>query len=362
MRRKGITYDTGTFPGGRTSRPDFDSGQARREMDVIAADLQCDAVRITGGDLDRLSVAARHAADAGLEVWFSPQPCELGRGQMQLLFDDASRRAGELQDSSGTEVVLVLGCELSVFGSGFIPGADSYARLASLLAPPPELLAGYQAIGRRLNEFLATAAARARRSFAGPVTYAAAPWEDVDWEPFDIVGVDAYRDKSNATGYRAQIRGLTGHGKPAAVTEFGCCTFRGAADHGAAGWTIVSGREARRRIDGAYLRDEHEQARYLRELFALYDEEGIDAAFWFTFANYDKPRRPDPGHDLDLASFGVVAVLEPVGPAGPGGAAPSWVPKEAFAALAGYPHRSRPAGRKPPSQRCAAAPAGEPVS
>ena len=362
MRRKGITYDTGTFPGGRTSRPDFDSGQARREMDVIAANLQCDAVRITGGDLDRLSVAARHAADAGLEVWFSPQPCELGRGQMQLLFDDASRRAGELQDSSGTKVVLVLGCELSVFGSGFIPGADSYARLASLLAPPPELLAGYQAIGRRLNEFLATAAARARRSFAGPVTYAAAPWEDVDWEPFDIVGVDAYRDKSNATGYRAQIRGLTGHGKPAAVTEL-------AAAHSAAllitappgGLSSRAGRPAAG-IDGAYLRDEHEQARYLRELFALYDEEGIDAAFWFTFANYDKPRGRDPGHDLDLASFGVVAVLEPVGPAGPGGAAPSWVPKEAFAALAGYPHRSRPASRKPPSQRCAAAPAGEPVS
>lgn len=348
MRRKGITYDTGTFPGGRNSRPDFDSGQVRRDMGVIAAELRCDAVRITGGDLDRLSIAARHAADAGLEIWFSPQPCELGSAQMQLMFDDASRRAQQLQDSSGAEVVLVLGGELSTFGAGFIPGADSYARLSSLLAPSPELLASYQTIVRRLNEFLAAAAASARRSFAGPVSYAAAPWEDVDWDPFDIVGVDAYRDAANAGQYRAQIRSLTGHGKPAAVTEFGCCTFRGAADRGAAGWTIVSGQGTRRRIDGAYLRDEQEQARYLRELLAIHDEAGIDTAFWFSFANYDKPHRSDPGRDLDLASFGVVAVLEPDGP---GGATPAWTAKEAFAALAGFPHRPQLANRKRPGQQ-----------
>jgi hypothetical protein len=139
-------------------------------MSVIATELRCDAVRITGGDLDRLSIAARHAADAGLEVWFSPQPCELGSAQMHRMFDDASRRAQQLQESSGAEVVLVLGGELSIFGTGFIPGADSYARLARLLAPSPELLASYQAIVRQLNEFLAAAAASARRSFAGPVS------------------------------------------------------------------------------------------------------------------------------------------------------------------------------------------------
>jgi hypothetical protein len=96
---------------------------------------------------------------------------------MQLMFDDASRRAQQLQDSSGAGVVLVLGGELSTFGAGFVPGADSYARLSSLLAPSPELLApspellaSYQTIVRRLNEFLAAAAASARRSFAGPVS------------------------------------------------------------------------------------------------------------------------------------------------------------------------------------------------
>lgn len=347
MRRKGITYDTGTFPGGRNSRPGFDSGQVRHEMAVIATDLRCDAVRVTGGDLGRLSVAARHAADAGLEVWFSPQPCELGIADMQLQFEDASRRAQDLHDSSDAEVVLVLGCELSVFGEGFLPGADSYARMSSLAAPPPELLASYEATVRRLNEFLATAVAGARESFAGPVTYAAAPWEDVDWEPFDIVAMDAYRDASNAGGYRELVRSLTTHGKPAAVTEFGCCTFRGAADRGGSGWTIVSGAGAQRRLNGTYVRDEHEQARYLSELLALYEEEGIDAAFWFSFASYDKPRRADPAQDLDLASFGVVAVLEP----DDGRAIQAWVKKEAFTALSGHPHRSEHTSRRARGRR-----------
>jgi hypothetical protein len=336
VRCKGITYDTGFFPAGRSSRPGFDPARVRREMDVIAGELRCDAVRVTGGDLDRMTLAARHAAAAGLEVWFSPQPCELDPGQTLRLLDAAASRAQELRDGSGAEVVLVLGGELSVFGSGFVPGADSDRRLASLLAPPPELLAGYEASVRRLNEFLAAAAAGARRRFCGPVTYAAGLWEDIDWEPFDIVSVDAYRDASNAGGYRDLVRGLTGYGKPAAVTEFGCCTYRGAADRGASGWAVVSGSGPERRIDARYQRDEREQAGYLRELLDVYEEEGIDSAFWFSFANYDKPRRPDPREDLDLASYGLVAVLEAArGPVDPG-----WVPKEAFAALAR--HRGPP--------------------
>ena len=125
------------------------------------------------------------------------------------------------------------------------------------------------------------------------------------------------------------------------MTEFGCCTYRGAASRGASGWTIISGTGPSRRINGTYVRDEHEQARYLRELLTLYEEEGIDTAFWFSFANYDKPRRADPGQDLDLASDGLVAVLEP----GHGDGGQTWVPKEAFTALAGHPHQPQPAAR-----------------
>jgi len=49
----------------------------RRELQIITDDLHCTAVRITGGDAERLDIAAGIAAEAGLEVWFSPFTCDL---------------------------------------------------------------------------------------------------------------------------------------------------------------------------------------------------------------------------------------------------------------------------------------------
>jgi hypothetical protein len=55
----------------------FSSERVQREMRIIHNDLHCTAVRLTGGDADRLEIAARHAAAAGLEVWYSPFTCDL---------------------------------------------------------------------------------------------------------------------------------------------------------------------------------------------------------------------------------------------------------------------------------------------
>ena len=73
MRFKGINYDTGSLhcptrlakshhveflpapqevifsSAGTTAREPFDAEVVRREMEIIHNDLQCDAVRITGG-------------------------------------------------------------------------------------------------------------------------------------------------------------------------------------------------------------------------------------------------------------------------------------------------------------------------
>ena len=46
----------------------------------------------------------------------------------------------------------------------------------------------------------------ARSTFRGRLTYAAGTWEDVEWDAFDIVSIDAYRDAGNEAGYRDQIR------------------------------------------------------------------------------------------------------------------------------------------------------------
>ena len=113
MRRKGINYDTGFFPAGGCSRPRFDHDQVRAELDLIAGELRCDAVRISGGDLDRITFAAQHAAASGLEVWFAPLPCELDPARVRELLADAAERAEHVRQSSGSEVVLVLGGELT---------------------------------------------------------------------------------------------------------------------------------------------------------------------------------------------------------------------------------------------------------
>jgi len=50
MRARGINYDTGTFPGDQLTRRSFDEDAVRREMAVIADELHCDAVRVSGRD------------------------------------------------------------------------------------------------------------------------------------------------------------------------------------------------------------------------------------------------------------------------------------------------------------------------
>ncbi|GIF67329.1 hypothetical protein Ais01nite_53640 [Asanoa ishikariensis] len=317
MRAKGITYDTGFAPGGRSSRPVFDADAVRRELRVIADDLHCAAVRITGGDPERLTVAAEHAVDAGLEVWFSPFPCELPATDLLPYFADCADRAQEV----GADV-FVAGCELSLFAAGFLPGDDSFARITALTDGAPEALTRLAEMPVQLNAVLADTAATVRERFRGKVTYAAGTWEQIDWAPFDIASVDAYGDASDA--FRQGVREYQRHGKPLAATEFGCCTYRGAAERGGMGWAIVDHEADPPRLDGDYTRDEGEQARYLREMITLFDEEGVDTAFWFTFASYGSPHHTDPRFDLDMASYGVCKLM-------PDG---SLAPKQSFHAMA----------------------------
>lgn len=332
MRGKGINYDTGFSPGGRLSREDFDADVVRREMQVIASELRCTAVRITGGEPERLSMAGELAAAAGLEVWFSPFPCELTTGQLAPLFADCADRAERLR-RAGARVVLATGCELTLFAAGFLPGDDVYQRIAALQSPGPELYAAFGTMSARLNGFLAETVAAARERFAGPLTYASGMWEPVDWQPFDIAATDAYRDATNAQRFPAELSKQPRAGKPLVVTEFGCCGYAGAGDRGGTGWAIIEPDADPPRLDGDYVRDEAEQVRYMQELHAIFSAEGVDLAFWFTFAGYGLVHRPgQPRLDLDMASYGVVKMLEAGPPAGHEGL--GWEPKAAFGALA----------------------------
>jgi hypothetical protein len=228
MRGKGINYDTGYMPGNHT-RPDFDPAVVTAEIRVIARELGCTAIRISGGDLERMTVAAQAAAAEGLEVWFSPFPVEVPAGDLLSLFRDCAERAERLR-RDGASVVLVIGCELTLYNPGYLPGKFFYDRLRRMPRLAPRQLIAWMRMQKRLDAFLAEAAAAARAQFGGPLTYAAATWEPVDWSRFDIVSVDAYRDARNAGSFRADLQKRLTHGKPVVATEFGCCAYAGAAD------------------------------------------------------------------------------------------------------------------------------------
>src|SRR5215470_19738827 len=98
MRGKGINYDTGFINNaGVSNHEPFDPEIVKREMRIIHDDLHCNAVRITGGNVDRLEIAATHAAAAGLEVWLSPFTNDLTTDELVTVLADCAERAERLR-------------------------------------------------------------------------------------------------------------------------------------------------------------------------------------------------------------------------------------------------------------------------
>lgn len=233
-------------------------------------------------------------------------------------------------------IVLVIGCELSIFMQGLIAGDTAFERMRTMMNPL-KLIASTIRSGsfhRKLNAFLAKAAREVRNHFHGQLTYASGPWENVNWEPFDFVSVDYYRDALSSRTFREKLRTYFRHGKPVVVTEFGCCTYKGADAKGGYGWAIVDRSVMPNRLKGEYERDEEGQARYVTELLSLFREGGVEGAFCFTFVMPSYPYSYDPRFDLDMASYGVVRYMPDGG--GTAFAGVPWEPKRSFAALAEF--------------------------
>ncbi|GAA3226594.1 hypothetical protein [Nonomuraea helvata] len=336
MRAKGIAYDTGFVRDGEISRERFDLDVVRRELAIIRDDLHCNAVHIVGGDPERLELTARCAAELGLEVWFSPYPLELTAAEILSLFADCAQRAERVRQA-GAEVVFVAGVELSVMNQGFFPGDNLEERLGLLLSRPDGRAERLAEVSARLNDFLGEAVTAVRECFRGKITYAGIPFERVDWTLFDIMSVELIRSAEVADQFRDGVRNLVAQGKPVAITGFGTATWRGAGDVAPRSMEIVEYDRTGRPVglNGDYVRDEAGQAAYLRELLEIFEAEGVDSAFVYLFALDGFPHRPDdPRRDLDLASPGIVKVLEDRN----GDTYPDmpWEPKAAFTALADF--------------------------
>jgi len=334
MRIKGVTYDTGFINGGVSTKEIFDEVQVAREMRIIRRDLNCNGVRITGGDADRLERAAWLAAREGLEVWYCPFTCNLNREELKDFLLDAATRAARIL-GQGYPVVFVTGSEVSLFTKGFFSDLDLNDRI-DVLKDPARLREKVPEVRKRLRAFFAAVIPLIRKRFPGTITYAALPFEAVDWTLFDIIATDgAYRNASNASSYRDSIRRFACQGKPAAITEFGCATYAGAGDHPGYGlWNIEWEQGRPLRMNGRFVRSETEQANYITALLDIFQAENVDAAFVTSFASWHLPHRQDPLYDLDMASYAIVKVGSDQDTLTYPGM--DWEPKESFRALAAW--------------------------
>lgn len=348
MNRRGVVYDVGTVLSGLAwhvdSRRGLDLGVARRELQIIRDDLHCNAVRVSGSHLDRLAAVAEIALGLGLEVWYSPTIWERPAEQTLGAFLRAAASAETLRRRHPERVTFILGTELTLFMRGIVPGRSIAERFGTPAARE-RLKAGTH--NGPLNAYLGRAAAAARAVFGGPLTYASLSFEAVDWTPFDIVGIDHYRDARIKDRYVEMLRPLLATGKPVAVTEFGMRTYRGAESAGALGFGVLDnrtvalhhlrliGRLFRVRLKGAYVRDEGLQARELVETLRILEGAGVDGAFVSSFVDgWSSTYSEDPLYDLDMSGMGLVKTYA----RGHGTTYPDmpWEPKEAFRAVAAY--------------------------
>jgi hypothetical protein len=344
MRRRGVLYDVGRVLWVNW-RPVFDPLVVRRELQIIRDDLHCNAVKICGRDIGRLTHAATIALDLGLEVWFSPELWDKDPGDTLAHIVEAAEAAERLRCGHPERLVFSVATESTLFMRGIISGHTFQRRLARA---PRELRAGRHIAP--LQNFLARATRDVRRVFAGPITYAALPFEPVDWNLFDIVGVDHYREARTESRYLDTVQRFLAHGKPVVVTEFGMRTYQGADRDGNLGTGITDpttsilhlvpllGRFVRPRIKGRHVRDEALQARRIVEDLTILDAAGVEGAFVCTFIEPLSIHDPDPRYDIDMGALSLVKTyVDDHGMTYPD---MTWEPKEAFHAVADF-YRAR---------------------
>ncbi|GHO56677.1 abortive infection protein [Ktedonobacter robiniae] len=330
MQRKGINYDVGiSFAPEYLSRPRFERSVVQRELEIIRNDLHCNAVRISGTEMNRLIAAAEEALKQGLEVWLSPHLHDNDE-QETLAYTVRCAEAAESLRKQWPDLIFIAGCELTLFMQGILEGNDIFERVNH-----PRLIEVIKSgePTRKLNAFLKRANEEIRQVFHGKVTYAAAPLEWPDWRPFDCIGLDHYRECTNRASYIEKLKPYFALNKPVIITEVGCCAYQGAQDLGARGFMIIDQQDPPQ-LNGDYVRDEGVQARELSDVLTLLDGAGVEGVFIFTFVAPVLIHQESPRHDLDLASFSIVKSYAN----NHGSTYPdmTWEPKDAFKAVANY--------------------------
>ena len=325
---RGINYDAGViYEGTYNSRPTWRLDDVRRDLKVIRDDLSCNAVSIMATDTQRLAEAGEIAAALGLFVWLQPRLFDVSGAEVESNLRLAATAAETLR-ASHPRVGLNVGCELTLSSRGMVPGG-SFVRRGQLLPWFYWLKPVYD---RRLNRLLTRLTRLGHEHFGGPLTYGAGDWESVDWEPFDYVGLDTYRDGSNARRYADDLSRHVSRGKPVLVVEFGCCTYEGAAERGPNGFEVLNWRTSPPTVPDGVIRNEQVQADYISDSLDVFQSTGVNGSFLWGFSEPTLTHSTEPAQDLDVGSFGIVKVLPP----DPDSSDQSeqWEPKAGFHTLA----------------------------
>jgi hypothetical protein len=301
-------------------RPNFNQRIVHRELEIIKNDLHCNAVRICGLDIERLQASAEDALKQGLEVWLSPEMWDRTQEETLDYILKAASTAEDLRKRWPGKMVFSVGSEATLFMKGIVEGENFFERMNN-----PSFWENIRT-GKHnepLNEFLRSANEAVRKVFHGEVTYFSVPFERVNWDLFDFVGVDLYRDSLRQDIYTTTLKSLVGSRKRVVIGEFGCCTYQGAEKLGGTGFVITFGMmddyldlklpkviaemvKIPTRIDGHYVRDEGLQAREISDQLSVLDAAGVEGAFAFTFVSPTSPHVEDPRYDGDMASFSLV--------------------------------------------------------
>ncbi len=343
MKYKGVVHDVGLqFSPGPFSVDPFNADLVRYDMKAIANELHANSVRIEGEEIPRLVVAAQAAHDAGLHVLFNPWKMGANAQETIAYMTEAAKAAEELR-KKGVDIIFVTGCEYTIFSQGAFPGETFNERVMFMIenggAPGHEHAQGtseaFQQANARLNKILADIVSGVRANFKGKLTYSSGTWEEVNWDLFDIVGIDYYRRGESEEQY---VKGLERYkiGKPLLVMEVGSCAYEGAGEKGDGGFAVLQGTNPDG--TGIYMdnkvpvRSEKEQADYVETQVNVLKDTGVEGTYIYVFAFPIMPYYGPGNRDLDMTTYSLVKSFPKDDPRSQ--KIPSWEKKEAFDRLA----------------------------
>jgi len=325
LRHHGVVYTVGE---GETPATAWNPRRMRADLRAVRDELHADTVDVTGDGVDRLTATAAQAAELGLHSWLQPTLADVPERDILEHLAETGRFAERLR-RRGASVDFSVGCEFWLFVPGIVPGATVLDRVQSLLDGTFDPVK----MQRKLDAFTKKAAALGRSVFHGNLSYAAAQDDKVDWNLFDIVGIDYYSYFRQPDDHVRKLHRYQRWGKPVTITEFGTCAYKGAEKTAGMGWNVVDYDKNTEEIRGHLIRSEHTQAAYVVDLLEVFESMDLYGAMAFEFVTPDAPHRVgSPRFDLDMASYAITKTIKdrPYDPSSPW----HWEPKEAFRALA----------------------------